>query len=61
MMHKKEVFLEMRLIQIHILCPSKMKNATIKGRLVYLIYKQNNLTCFRCEAIQSKDNIDCNG
>ncbi len=29
------------------------------GVIVYTIYKQNNLTCYKCGALQSKHNIYC--
>lgn len=31
----------------------------LAGLFIYLIYKQNNQTCFKCGAIQNKSNIYC--
>ncbi|CAI3724142.1 hypothetical protein CNEO3_80001 [Clostridium neonatale] len=31
----------------------------LAGVFVYLIYKQNNQSCFKCGAVQSKNNIYC--
>jgi RNA polymerase subunit RPABC4/transcription elongation factor Spt4 len=31
----------------------------LAGLLIYLIYKQNNQTCFKCGAVQNKGNIYC--
>lgn len=31
----------------------------LAGLFLYLIYKQNNQTCFRCGAMQSKENVYC--
>lgn len=31
----------------------------LAGVLIYIIYKQNNKTCFKCETVQSRNNVYC--
>jgi transposase len=33
--------------------------ANLVGMFVYMVYKQNNQTCYKCGALQSKSNIFC--